>query len=230
MPQHSILVVDDSIVIRQQLRAMLTAVGYNVLEATDGISGLDMLHRQQVDVVLLDISMPGLDGLEMLRRRNDEQKAPVIVVSGHEGPVSKVNALDAGADDYVTKPFDVSELLARIRAMLRRRSAKTDTLSLDGLEVEFRTRIVRRNGSILRLSQMETNLLLLLAEHAGDTLSAVFLQKELWSRCDIHTRHALRILVRKLRCKIENDPADPRLIRNERGKGYRIDNPPGALA
>lgn len=219
-----ILVVDDEPPIRRFLRTSLGTQGYQVLEAEDGQGALDMIGRNHVDVLVLDLGLPDIDGFEVIRRL--EQKGstvPIIVLSSRDDEAGKVQALDLGADDYVTKPFGVEELLARIRAALRHRLQRQGERPLfraGGLTVDLVRRVVTAQGAEIKLSPREYDLLRLLVAHAGKVLTHKMILRELWGP-DADVQY-LRIYVRSLRQKIEPTPERPQYLLTEQGVGYRL--------
>ncbi|MBS0276038.1 MAG: response regulator transcription factor [Proteobacteria bacterium] len=219
-----ILVIDDEPAIRRFLRTSLSAQNYSVLEAEDGESGLAMLQRNAIDVLVLDLGLPGIDGLEVLKRmREGGSSVPVIVLSSRDDEKGKVAALDMGADDYVTKPFGMEELLARIRAAVRHRlqqEGEKPLFKTGDLTVDLVRRIVTVRGQEVKLTPREYDLLRLLVAHAGKVLTHKFILREVWgSETDVQY---LRIYVRTLRQKIEANPEQPSLIQTEQGVGYRL--------
>lgn len=219
-----ILVIDDEPAIRRFLRTSLSAQNYSVLEAEDGESGLAMLQRNAIDVLVLDLGLPGIDGLEVLKRmREGGSTVPVIVLSSRDDEKGKVAALDLGADDYVTKPFGMEELLARIRAAVRHRlqqEGEKPLFKTGDLTVDLVRRIVTVRGQEVKLTPREYDLLRLLVAHAGKVLTHKFILREVWgSETDVQY---LRIYVRTLRQKIEANPEQPNLIQTEQGVGYRL--------
>lgn len=222
-----VLVIDDEPAIRRFLRTSLSAQSYSVLEAEDGETGLAMLGRNALDVVVLDLGLPGIGGLEVLRRmRESGLSVPVIVLSSRTDETGKVTALDLGADDYVTKPFGMDELLARIRAAVRHRLQQDGEKPLfksGDLTVDLVRRIVSVRGAEVKLTPREYDLLRLLVAHAGKVLTHKFILREVWgSEADVQY---LRIYVRTLRQKIEATPELPSLIQTEQGVGYRLRAP-----
>lgn len=219
-----ILVIDDEPPIRRFLRTSLSAQGYSVLEAEDGESGLAMLSRNAVDVVVLDLGLPGVGGLDILKSlRASGSNVPVIVLSSRTDEGGKVTALDLGADDYVTKPFGIEELLARIRAAVRHRlqqEGEKPIFKSGDLTVDLVRRLVTVRGQEVKLTPREYDLLRLLVAHAGKVLTHKFILREVWgSETDVQY---LRIYIRTLRQKIEANPEQPQLIQTEQGVGYRL--------
>jgi two-component system KDP operon response regulator KdpE len=219
-----VLVIDDEPAIRRFLRTSLTAQGYSLLEAEDGETGLAMLQRNAVDVLILDLGLPGIGGLDVLKKLRDGHSAvPVIVLSSRDDETGKVTALDMGADDYVTKPFGMDELLARIRAAVRHKLQQEGEKPLfksGDLTVDLVRRIVTVRGQEVKLTPREYDLLRVLVAHAGKVLTHKFLLREVWgSETDVQY---LRIYIRTLRQKIEANPEQPVLIQTEQGVGYRL--------
>jgi two-component system KDP operon response regulator KdpE len=221
-----VLVVDDEPPIRKLLRMGLTAQGYQTLEAANGKAALDLL-KEAPDLIILDLGLPdtlGHDLLRTIRARNEG--VPVIVLSSRGDEASKVQALDLGADDYVTKPFGMDELLARMRAALRHQlqtHGERPVFRLGDLSVDLVRRIVKLGAKEVKLSPKEYDLLRVLVQHAGKVLTHKFLLGELWD--DLTDAQYLRVYVRQLRQKIEADPEQPQYILTETGIGYRLRAP-----
>jgi two-component system, OmpR family, KDP operon response regulator KdpE len=221
-----VLVVDDEPPIRKLLRMGLTAQGYQTLEAANGKAALDLL-KEAPDLIILDLGLPdtlGHDLLRTIRARNEG--VPVIVLSSRGDEASKVQALDRGADDYVTKPFGMDELLARMRAALRHQlqtHGERPVFRLGDLSVDLVRRIVKVGTREVKLSPKEYDLLRVLVQHAGKVLTHKFLLGELWD--DLTDAQYLRVYVRQLRQKIEADPEQPQYILTETGIGYRLRAP-----
>jgi len=222
-----ILVADDEPAIRRLLRTSLSSQGYQVLEAEDGQSALNMLRRNAVDVLVLDLGLPGMDGFEVIRQLREQRAAvPIIVLSSRTDETGKVRALDLGADDYVTKPFGMDELLARLRAAVRHRlqqEGEHPVFKSGDLTVDLVRRIVTVRGQEVKLTPREYDLLRLLVAHAGKVLTHKTILHELWeTESDIQY---LRVYIRMLRQKLEADPERPTLILTEQGVGYRLRAP-----
>jgi two-component system KDP operon response regulator KdpE len=223
-PTLRILAIDDEPAIRRFLRTSLAAQNYDVLEAENGETGLALLQRNAIDVVMLDLGLPDIDGLEVLRRmRAAGSTVPVIVLSSRGDETGKVAALDSGADDYVTKPFGMEELLARIRAAVRHRlqqEGEKPVFKSGDLTVDLVRRLVTVRGEPVKLTPREYDLLRTLVAHAGKVLTHKFLLHEVWGgETDIQY---LRIYIRTLRQKIEANPEQPALVQTEQGVGYRF--------
>jgi two-component system KDP operon response regulator KdpE len=224
MNPQRILIVDDEPPIRRLLRTALAAQDYRIDEAADGESALDFLKRNPADLVILDLGLPGMDGLEVIRRLRGEGNAtPIIILSSRDDEAGKVAALDLGADDYVAKPFGMEELSARIRAALRHRLQKEGEKPLfqsGPLTVDLVRRLITVGGKEVKLTPREYDLLRLLVAHAGKVLTHKFILREVWGgETDVQY---LRIYIRTLRQKLEADPERPELILTEQGVGYRL--------
>ena len=222
--QLPVLVVEDERSLRRLLRIGLSAQGYRVLEAGTGEAAMNSLFRDAPEVVLLDLGLPDMDGLEVIRRVRDRgAKTPIIVLSSRGDERGKVTALDLGADDYVTKPFGMGELVARIRAALRHRLQQTGAPAVftnGDLSVDLTRRLVRVRDREVKLSNKEWDILKLLVMHAGKVLTHRAMMQEVWGpTVDVQY---LRIYVRQLRHKIEDLPHRPRYILTETGVGYRL--------
>jgi two-component system, OmpR family, KDP operon response regulator KdpE len=219
-----VLVIDDEPAIRRFLRASLSAQGYQVIEAQTGQGALELFRRNTPDVVVLDLGLPDGDGLDIIRDlRESGSAAPIIVLSSRTDEAGKVRALDLGADDYVTKPFGVEELLARLRAALRHRlqqQGEKPIFKSGDLTVDLVRRLITVRGTDVKLSPREYDLLRLLVMHAGKVLTHRFILHEVWgTETDVQY---LRIYIRALRQKIEADPDRPQTIVTEQGVGYRL--------
>jgi two-component system KDP operon response regulator KdpE len=223
-----ILVVDDEEQVQRTLRRNLTARDYEVLVASDGEEALDLAAEQEPDVVLLDLVMPRMDGLEFTRRFREWSSAPIIVLSAVGEEQAKVQALDLGADDYVTKPFGLEELLARVRSALRRSGLSTDearggaTFETGDLHIDFHRRIVTLRGEEIRLTPTEYDLLKFMATNANRVLTHNMLLKAVWGNRYGAEPEYLRVFVSQLRRKIQDDSSSPRYILTEPGVGYRF--------
>ena len=221
-----ILVIDDEPPIRKLLRMGLNTQGYEVLEAPSGKTGLELL-AQNPDLVILDLGLPDVDGLELLRTiRGRKEGVPIVVLSSRGDEAGKVQALDFGADDYITKPFGMDELLARMRAALRHQlqvHGERPVFRVGDLSVDLVRRIVKVRDQDVKLSPKEYDLLRVLVQHAGKVLTHKFLLGELWD--NLTDAQYLRVYVRQLRQKIEVDPERPQYVLTETGIGYRLRAP-----
>ena len=222
-----VLVIDDEPPIRKLLRLGLSAHGYQIMEASSGKMALQLLGEQTPDLIVLDLGLPDMQGHELLRTmraRNDS--VPIVVLSSRDDEAGKVQALDSGADDYVTKPFGMDELLARMRAALRHQlqtHGERPIFRLGDLSVDLVRRIVKVGDKEIKLSPKEYELLRMLVQHAGKVLTHKFLLSQLWD--DLTDAQYLRVYVRQLRQKIEADPERPHYILTETGIGYRLRAP-----
>jgi two-component system KDP operon response regulator KdpE len=220
-----ILVVDDEPQIRTLLRATLGRAGYTVIEAANGREALSAKSIDKPDLVLLDLGLPDRDGLELVELLRGEPRSALIVVSAREQTEQKVAALDLGADDYVTKPFDTEELLARVRASLRQRlSSESDRQVVEAgtITIDLLARTVRRDGVEIHVTPKEWDLLAELAKHPGRVLTHEMLLRSVWGPAQTGQTEYLRVAIRSLRQKLESFPSQPRLIVNEPGVGYRL--------
>lgn len=221
-----VLVIEDEVAVRRFLRASLTAHGFRVLEAESGEEGLSLATSHNPDVVLLDLGLPDGDGVEWLARLREWSRVPVIVISARGREDDKVLALDAGADDYLTKPFGVSELLARIRVALRHAHGvaipSDAALDLPGLQIDLARHELRIDGREVRLTPIEFKILALLARNAGKVLTHRQILNEVWGPGHAGENHNVRVHVALLRKKIEADPTRPRRLMTESGIGYRL--------
>jgi two-component system KDP operon response regulator KdpE len=221
-----VLVVDDEPPIRKLLRLGLSKQGYESLEAPSGKAGLELL-AQDPDLIILDLGLPDIDGLELLRMiREQNERVPIVVLSSRDDEAGKVRALDLGADDYVTKPFGMDELLARMRTAVRHQlqvQGERPVFKVGDLSVDLVRRIVAVRGQEVKLSPKEYDLLRVLVQHAGKVLTHKYLLGELWDA--LTDAQYLRVYVRQLRQKIEPDAERPRYILTETGIGYRMRAP-----
>jgi two-component system, OmpR family, KDP operon response regulator KdpE len=227
--QQSILVVDDEAFTTKFVKMNLKARGYDVLTAADGVEALKLFGESRVDLLILDIGMPGMDGFEVLEAVRRESKVPVIVLSARGRESDKVKALDLGADDYLTKPFGVEELLARVRATLRRAGAdqigEPATYRSGDLEVDFGARRVRRAGEQVTLTAKEYQVLAYLAQHAGKVLSHREILRSVWGPEYGDEAEYVWTYVNRIRRRIEPDPEQPRYLLTMSGMGYSMPEP-----
>jgi two-component system KDP operon response regulator KdpE len=221
------LVIDDEPQIRRLLRITLEANGYRVFDANTGNDGVVQAAQRRPDVVLLDLGLPDLDGIAVLKRLREWSRVPVIILTVRDREDDKIAALDAGADDYVTKPFSAGELLARLRAALRHKTSEdADAVFRAGtLEVDLAARVVRKRNQELKLTPTEYALLRLFVIHAGKVLTHRRLLTEVWGPNSGEQTHYLRVHIAHLREKIEDDPGQPKLIITEPAIGYRLVEP-----
>jgi two-component system KDP operon response regulator KdpE len=219
-----VLVIDDEVQIRRLLRVCLEMNGYDVVEAATGQSGIEEAARCQPDLVLLDMGLPDMDGLTVLKRLREWSQAPILIVSVRRNEDDKISALDNGANDYITKPFSTGELLARLR-VLQRVAHPRPTLEVfrsGPLSVDLTTRTVKVKGHAVRLTATEYSLLLLFVQHAGKVLTHGQLLREIWGVQEAEKTGPLRVYMGYLRDKLEANPAKPGLLITEPGVGYRL--------
>ncbi len=219
-----VLVVDDERQIRRFLRISLEANNYRVYEADCGEAALEQATLHRPDVIILDMNLPDIEGVEVLRRLREWASTPVIMLSVRAGDLDKVSALDAGADDYLTKPFSTVELLARLRVALRHAQPATPEpiFAVGDIKIDLARRIVMRRGEVVKLTPTEYALLRLLVQHAGRVLTHRQILKEVWGPQYVDETHYLRVYFGQLRQKLEENPAMPKLIATEPGVGYRL--------
>jgi two-component system KDP operon response regulator KdpE len=222
-----ILVIDDELAIRRFLHTVLSGEEFFLHEAENGHAGLASAAAFRPDVILLDLGLPDLDGIEVIRRIREWSQVPIIVLSVRDRENDKVAALDAGADDYLTKPFGVGELLARIRAALRRslQEIPEPLFISNDLQVNLGSRRVTLNGIDLSLTPTEYDILRLLVSHAGKVMTHTQILKQIWGIAYLEQPHVLRVNISNLRRKIEADPSRPQHIITEPGVGYRLKLP-----
>lgn len=226
----SVLVIEDDLAIRRFLRAGLEAQGFRMLEAATAERGIAEAAMHSPELVLLDLGLPDADGLEVVRRLREWSTVPVIVLSARGQEADKVRVLDAGADDYVTKPFAMGELLARMRVALRHRARTTDDAAVSEVEagdlrVDLARREVTRDGVRIKLTPREYRLLAELVRHRGRVLTHETLLRAVWGPSYTHQHHYLRVYMAQLRSKLEADAAHPRWLLTETGVGYRFADP-----
>lgn len=220
-----ILIVDDEAQLRRALARSLSGHGYQVREVQDGAGALNAFEAFKPDVVLLDLMLPDLSGVDVCRQLRLKHQTPIIVLSVIGEEQTKVTALDEGADDYLTKPFGMDELLARVRVALRRGAAdrqQQPVVSAGGLSIDIERRVVTLDGREVRLTPTEYSLLKYLALHAGKVLTHGMILREVWGAEFASDTHVLRTYMNQLRTKLGDDPAEPRFIRTDPGVGYRF--------
>ena len=227
MSGRRVLVVDDEPQIRRALRLVLRANGYEVTEVAAGEAALDALATAVFDLMILDLVLPDVDGVEVCRRVRDWSELPVVVLSAHGDEEIKVRALDEGADDYVTKPFSAPELLARMRSALRRASAKSapcgPIVCAGGVDIDLVRRRVVRDGQEVHLTPTEYDLLRVLVQQTGRVITHGHLLRSVMGEGYEDATGTLRVHIASLRKKLEGDPSRPRIIKTEPGVGYRVD-------
>ena len=225
--QPLILIVDDELQIRRHLSNAFKANGYRTIEAESGEAALAQASAQPPDAIILDMGLPEMDGVEVVRNIRDWSTVPIIVLSARLDAKGKVSALDAGADDYVTKPFDVGELMARTRVALRHAASAIlprhqGTFIVQDLKIDLVARRVWVGEHQIQLTPLEYRLLVTLAQHAGKVLTHTFLLKEVWGPPHVNDTHYLRVHMANLRGKVEPNPSRPKYILTEQGVGYRL--------
>ncbi len=222
----TIIIVEDEAQIRRFLRTTLTAEGYHVFEAETGKQGLTEAATRKPDLIILDLGLPDMDGVEVVKGVRAWTTVPILILSARAQESDKISALDAGADDYLVKPFGVGELLARIRVALRHvtsvATGEEGIFSVDELNVDMVNRKVTVGGAEVHLTPLEYRLLTVLVKHAGKVLTHQLLLKEVWGPNYVERAHYLRIYMGTLRHKLEKDPARPRFLLTEVGVGYRL--------
>jgi two-component system KDP operon response regulator KdpE len=218
-----VLVVDDEAPIRRYLRAALGAQGLTIYESATGEEAIQAVLSHRPDIIILDIGLPDMDGIEVTRRLREWSQTPIIILSVREAEQDKIAALDAGADDYLTKPFGTGELLARMRVALRKQTtnAEEPVFESNGLSVDFSRRLVKVNDLEVQLTPTEYDLLKALVTHAGKVITHRQLLKQVWGE-GYDDMHILRVNISNLRSKIEPDPSRPTYIHTEPGVGYRL--------
>jgi two-component system KDP operon response regulator KdpE len=223
-----IAVIEDEVPIRRFLKASLGAEGFRVVEAESGTQGLRVITQQAPALALLDLGLPDLDGTDLIRQVREWSAMPIVVISARGAEAAKIAALDAGADDYLTKPFGVGELLARIRVALRHaalagRGEELDTtVRMGDVEIDLAGRIVTKRGAEVKLTKIEFDLLAVLARHSGKVVTHRQLLKEVWGPHAVHEPHYVRVFMANLRKKLEDNPGRPQLLVTEQGVGYRL--------
>lgn len=220
-----ILVVDDEEQIRRALKSILTARKYEVVLAADGDQAIDLAIEIPPDLIILDMAMPGLTGVEVCRELRNWYDGPILMLSVISSDTEKATALDIGADDYLTKPFSTTELLARIRALLRRSAARVTpppVIQTDDLEIDIAKRIVKRSGEEIELTRMEFDILAYLAQNADRVVTSKMILEKVWGPEYAEDAQTLRVHISHLRKKIEPRPSSPRYILTETGVGFRF--------
>lgn len=226
-PKTSILLADDDRRFRSVLSAELQAAGYRTIVAQNGVEALNLFGEESVDLVLTDLAMPEMDGFDVIERIRETSPVPIVVLSVRGGDADKIRALDLGADDFVTKPFSLPELLARLRSQLRRAPERaTHLLTFPDLTIDVDSRRVTQGGKLVRLTPTEFELLELLASRAGKPVTLDQIISKVWRSAPGTTFDTVRVHIRSLRRKIEPDPGEPRYIVTEPWVGYRFISEP----
>ncbi|MCF8360022.1 MAG: response regulator [Prolixibacteraceae bacterium] len=221
---ETILIIDDEIQIRRLLDITLSANGYKVIQSSTGKDGLIDAASHHPAMIILDLGLPDIDGLELLKKLRDWYSKPIIILSVRQSEEDIITALDQGANDYLTKPFRSGELLARIRAAFRATENKKDAeiLTFGSLTIDLVNHIVRKNNNIIKLTSTEFSLLCLLSKNQGRVLTHQYILKEIWGYSYIQQTQYLRVYIAQLRKKVEDNPSKPSLIITESGIGYRF--------
>ena len=219
-----VLVVDDENAIRRYLRTALTAQGFTVYEAANGEEAVNAVLNNRPDIIILDLGLPDFDGIEVTRRLREWSQTPIIILSVREAENDKIAALDAGADDYLTKPFGTGELMARMRVAMRRLANKSDepVIQVDSLKMDLSRRLVTVAEKEISLTPTEYDILRLLMQNAGKVLTHRHLLRQVWGTAYESEMHLLRVNISNLRRKIETDPTRPHYLVTESGVGYRL--------
>ncbi|MEI7726627.1 MAG: response regulator [Bacteroidota bacterium] len=220
----NILIIDDELPIRRLLEITLSANGYKISEAANGKEGLSMAATSQPVLIILDLGLPDADGIDVLKKLREWYLKPIIILSVRSSEEDIVNALDHGANDYLTKPFRTGELLARIRAATRHSQGTPDTpvLNFGSLTIDLANHTARKDNELIKLTSTEYSLLALLATNDGRVLTHQYILKEVWGMGYIEQTQYLRVFIAQLRKKVEDDPAKPKLLNTESGIGYRF--------
>ena len=226
-PLPVVLLIEDDRHIRRFLRTSLEAEGWRVFEAETARQGRIDAATRKPDLLIADLGLPDGDGVELIRDVRGWSRVPVIVLSARSDEDDKVRALDAGADDYIEKPFGVSELLARVRANMRRNKAAADegagaVTTIGDVEIDLAARVVKKGGAVVHLTPIEFRLLGVLLANAGRVLTHRHLLREVWGPGSVEQNHYLRVFMANLRHKLETDPAQPKMLLTETGVGYRL--------
>ena len=222
-----VLLIEDDRHIRRFLRTSLEAEGWRVFEAETARQGRIDAATRKPDLLIADLGLPDGDGVELIRDVRGWSRVPVIVLSARSDEDDKVRALDAGADDYIEKPFGVSELLARVRANMRRKQAAADegagaVMTIGDVEIDLAARVVKKGGAVVHLTPIEFRLLGVLLANAGRVLTHRHLLRAVWGPAHVEQNHYLRVFMANLRHKLETDPAQPKMLLTETGVGYRL--------
>lgn len=224
MEKETILVIDDEAQIRRFLKIGLESQGYAIYEAVSGEEGITQTVMKKPDIILLDLNLPDMSGADLLKKLREWYSAPVIVLTVRESEQDKIELLDYGADDYITKPFNMGELLARIRAVIRRTKQEPDepVFQYQGISIDFSKRIVTINGEAVKFTPLEYELLKLFAKNPGKVLTQRQIMREIWGPGMESETSYLRVYVAAIRKKIESDPSRPKVLVTEPAVGYRF--------
>ncbi len=224
--KDAILIIDDEVQIRRLLEITLSANGFKIIEASTGKEGVTFAASQQPNLIILDLGLPDIDGLEVVNKLREWYLKPIIILSVRNSEEDIVKALDNGANDYLTKPFRTGELLARIRVALRQNQniSENPVVEFGTLSIDLVNHTVRKNNELIKLTSTEYTLLALLVKNEGRVLTHQYILKEVWGMSYIEQTQYLRVFIAQLRKKIEDDPTKPKLLNTESGIGYRFGN------
>lgn len=224
--KDAILIIDDEVQIRRLLEITLSANGFKIIEASTGKEGITLAASQQPNLIILDLGLPDIDGLDVINDLREWYLKPIIILSVRNSEEDIVKALDNGANDYLTKPFRTGELLARIRVAIRQNQNITENpvVEFGSLSIDLANHTVRKNNELIKLTSTEYSLLALLAKNEGRVLTHQYILKEVWGMSYIEQTQYLRVFIAQLRKKIEDDPTKPKLLNTESGIGYRFGN------
>ncbi len=224
MEKKIILVIDDEAQIRRFLKIGLESQGYDVVEAESGEDGITLAVMKKPDIILLDLNLPGMNGIDVLKKLREWYQSPIIILTVRESEQDKIELLDNGADDYITKPFNMGELLARIRAIFRRIKQDTDepVFKYKNIIIDFSKRTVTIDGAPVKFTPLEYELLKLFAKNTGRVLTQRQIMKEIWGPGMESETSYLRVYIASIRKKIENDPSRPKILLTEPSVGYRF--------
>lgn len=224
--KDAILIIDDELQIRRLLEITLSANGFKIIEASTGKEGITLAASQQPNLIILDLGLPDIDGLDVINKLREWYLKPIIILSVRNSEEDIVKALDNGANDYLTKPFRTGELLARIRVALRQNQniSENPVVEFGTLSIDLANHSVRKNNELIKLTSTEYTLLALLAKNEGRVLTHQYILKEVWGMSYIEQTQYLRVFIAQLRKKIEDDPTKPKLLNTESGIGYRFGN------
>jgi len=222
--EGTILIIDDEVQIRRLLEITLSANGYKISEASTGKEGLSLAATGHPVLIILDLGLPDIDGLDILSKLREWYQKPIIILSVRNSEDDIIKALDNGANDYLTKPFRTGELLARIRVAIRQSQVLSDvpSLTFGSLTIDLANHLARKNNEIIKLTTTEFSLLALLAKNEGRVLTHQYILKEVWGMGYVEQTQYLRVFIAQLRKKVEDDPAKPKLLNTESGIGYRF--------
>lgn len=224
MTQQTLLIIDDEVQIRKILKITLESNGYKIIEAENGQDGITKTAMHQPNAIFLDLGLPDSDGLDILKQLREWYQSPIIILSVRNSEKDIITALDSGADDFLTKPFNMGELLARLRTAFRHKqpSENISSFSINDINVDFSTRTVKKGDEVLKLTSTEYSLLVLLIQNRGKVITHRYILEHVWGYGFANETQYLRVYIAQLRKKIEDDAANPQIILTESGVGYRF--------